>query len=123
MDNFEGQQGSGGGVMGMLEVIESDFLRLKAETSADEKTAQREYDEFMKEATENKEKKHEKETKLRLDKDKALESTSKKLDAANKYFDTLKPTCINTDVNFEERSAARKEEIKALKEAYSILDE
>ena len=40
--------------VGMLEVIESDFLRLKAETGADEAQAAKEYDAFMKEATTNK---------------------------------------------------------------------
>jgi hypothetical protein len=38
MDKYSGQQGSSKGVIGMLEVIESDFLKLKAETSADEAT-------------------------------------------------------------------------------------
>jgi len=132
MEKYQGQQGSSKGIVGMLEVIESDFLRLKAETSADEKMAAEEYDKFMKEADKNKTEKHGKETKLRLDRDKAqnskslqakdLKSTSDKLANANKYYDTLKPTCIEVHVNFEERSARRKEEIKALKDAYSILD-
>lgn len=132
MEKYQGQQGSSKGIVGMLEVIESDLLRLKAETSADEKMAAEEYDKFMKEADKNKTEKHGKETKLRLDRDKAqnskslqakdLKSTSDKLANANKYYDTLKPTCIEVHVNFEERSARRKEEIKALKDAYSILD-
>merc|ERR1719498_384016 len=42
MEKYGGQQGSSKGVMGMLEIIESDFLRLKAETAADEQQAQKE---------------------------------------------------------------------------------
>merc|ERR1711933_512894 len=44
---YKGMQAENGGVIGMLEVIESDFARLEAETTAAEATAQKEYDEFM----------------------------------------------------------------------------
>merc|ERR1711877_44261 len=44
---YKGMQSENGGVVGMLEVIESDFARLEAETSAAEATAQKEYDQFM----------------------------------------------------------------------------
>merc|ERR1712199_118511 len=43
---YKGMGGESGGVVGMLEVIESDFARLEAETKAAEKTAQEEYDQF-----------------------------------------------------------------------------
>merc|ERR1719272_2800241 len=44
---YKGMGGESGGVVGMLEVIESDFARLESETKASEATAQKEYDEFM----------------------------------------------------------------------------
>merc|ERR1719316_2249615 len=44
---YKGMQSENGGVIGMLEVIQSDFARLEAETTAAEATAQKEYDEFM----------------------------------------------------------------------------
>merc|ERR1719389_517116 len=44
---YKGMQSENGGVMGMLEVIQSDFARLEAETKAAEATAQKEYDTFM----------------------------------------------------------------------------
>merc|ERR1719502_1183440 len=44
---YQGMQSENGGVVGMLEVIESDFARLEADTEAAEATAQKEYDEFM----------------------------------------------------------------------------
>merc|ERR1719235_495505 len=44
MKAYKGMQGMKGGVLGMLEVIQSDFARLEAETTAAEDTAQREYD-------------------------------------------------------------------------------
>merc|ERR1719409_1666515 len=44
---YKGMGGDSTGVVGMLEVIVSDFARLDADTSAAEETAQKEYDEFM----------------------------------------------------------------------------
>ena len=44
---YTGMGAEGGGVVGMLEVIESDFARLESDTKASEATAQKEYDEFM----------------------------------------------------------------------------
>jgi DNA repair exonuclease SbcCD ATPase subunit len=132
MEKYSGQQGASKGIVGMLEVIESDFRRLAAETNADEKLAVTEYNKFMSEAKKNKGEKHEKTVKLKLDKDKAefdksqaakdLRLTKDKLLAADKYYETLKPTCTEIHVSFEERAKKRQEEIEALKEAYGILD-
>merc|ERR1719218_547728 len=44
---YKGNQAASGGVIGMHEVIQSDFARLEAETSSAEVSAQKEYDEFM----------------------------------------------------------------------------
>merc|ERR1711865_401454 len=44
---YKGMGAEGGGVVGMLEVIESDFARLEADTKAGEAAAQKEYDTFM----------------------------------------------------------------------------
>merc|ERR1719271_921421 len=44
---YKGMGAEGGGVVGRLEVIESDFARLKSDTKAAEATAQKEYDDFM----------------------------------------------------------------------------
>merc|ERR1711907_496847 len=44
---YKGMGGESGGVVGMLEVIESDFARLEADTKAAEASGQKEYDGFM----------------------------------------------------------------------------
>merc|ERR1712060_409076 len=44
---YTGMQSENGGVIGMLEVIESDFARLEADTTAAEATSQKQYDSFM----------------------------------------------------------------------------
>merc|ERR1712048_1516263 len=54
---YQGMQAENGGVVGMLEVIESDFARLEADTKASEASAQKEYDEFMTDSEVDKESK------------------------------------------------------------------
>merc|ERR1719375_1053834 len=44
---YKGMQSENSGVVGMLEVIESDFARLESDTKASEASAQKEYDTFM----------------------------------------------------------------------------
>jgi len=132
MAAYKGQGSASGGVVGMLEVIASDFQRLKAETTAEEMTAANEYDTFMSESTISKEMKHKAEVKAKLDKDqtefeksesvKDLKAVDKELAKATEYFEYLKPSCLEVHVSYEERVAARKAEIQALKDAYGILD-
>merc|ERR1719263_2703951 len=80
---YKGMQSENGGVVGMLEVIESDFARLESDTKASEATAQKEYDEFM---TESKVDKSSKASSIEH-KTEDLEGTQKELDAALAYFD------------------------------------
>jgi len=129
---YKGMQSENGGVIGMLEVIESDFARLESETKAAEATQQKEYDTFM---TESKVDKAEKETSIehkaakKQDESQALttqredlEMTQKELDAALAYFDKLKPSCVDSDVSYDDRVSRRKEEIESLQEALRILN-
>merc|ERR1719410_1832572 len=69
MAEYKGMGGSSKGVVGMMEVIESDFARLEADTPAAEEQAAKEYDEFMSESTATKKVKHDEEVKLKLEKD------------------------------------------------------
>jgi len=129
---YQGMGGSAGGVVGMLEVIESDFARLESETKASEATAQKEYDEFMTESKVDKSAKStdiEHKTAKKQDQEQALtekkgdlEGTQKELDAALAYFDKLKPSCVTAKVSYEDRVAQRKEEIESLQEALKIIN-
>merc|ERR1719243_297642 len=129
---YKGMQEAKNGVIGMLEVILSDFARLEAETTADEKQAAAEYDRFMKEAAADKLAKHNEEVQLKLDKDQAEFEKSEKeedlalvqeeLNRALEYFEYPKPNCLIVHVSYEERVKKREEEIAALNEAYKILD-
>jgi chromosome segregation ATPase len=129
---YKGMQAENGGVIGMLEVIESDFARLESDTKAAEATAQKEYDEFMTDSKvdkaekstdiEHKTAKKQDEEQAKVTKEKDLEGTQKELDAALAYFDKLKPSCVDSGVSYEDRVGRRKEEIESLQEALRILN-
>ena len=58
MEAYGGQQAGKGSVVGVLEVIVSNFVRLEAETKSAEAIGAAEYDHFMKDAEADKEYKH-----------------------------------------------------------------
>jgi len=128
---YTGQQQRAGGVMAMLEVILSDFANLKTDTEASEAVSAKEYADFMTESSRNtavkqkalemaKADKTAAEEKLRDD-TKDMKLTQDKLLAAERYYEKLEPQCVDKGMTFEERTAARQEEITSLKEALKIL--
>mmetsp|Transcript_47371 Transcript_47371/g.110417 ORF Transcript_47371/g.110417 Transcript_47371/m.110417 type:complete len:675 (-) Transcript_47371:40-2064(-) len=129
---YQGMQAASGGVVGMLEVIQSDFARLEADTSAAEVSAQKEYDTFMTDSEVDKAQKNkdiEHKTAKKQDQEQALvvkhedlEGTQKELDAALAYYDKLKPSCVDAGVSYDDRVNRRKEEIESLQEALRILN-
>jgi len=128
---YTGLQNVKGGVVGMLEVIQSDFARLEAETSAAEDQAVREFKEFTNDAGVDRATKNatiDHKTQQKQHRLSALQSTKKdlnssqeELDAASAYYEKLKPSCVDAGVSYEERVARREEEIQSLKEALEIL--
>lgn len=129
---YQGMGAESGGVIGMLEVVQSDFARLESETSAAEVTAQQDYERFMSDSAvdktaktkdiEHKQAKKGREEQELVEVQNDLTSTQKELDAAMKYFDQLKPSCLDQGDSYEEREARRKEEIESLQEALRILN-
>jgi len=128
---YKGNQAEGGGVVGMLEVIASDFARLESDTTAAEESAAQEYKTFSSDSavdratkaaeTDNKEKlKTRKDGELTTTK-KDLKGAQEELDAALAYYDKLKPSCVDAGVSYEERVARREAEIQSLQEALKIL--
>jgi len=132
MAAYKGMQSAKGGVVGMLEVIVSDFARLFAETKAAEIAAATEYNTFSADSKASAKAKHDLQFKTEMAKDQAefekdgvakdLKATQKELDKALDYQEHLKPVCLEIKVSYAERVAARKAEIEALKQAYTILD-
>mmetsp|Transcript_1431 Transcript_1431/g.3863 ORF Transcript_1431/g.3863 Transcript_1431/m.3863 type:complete len:142 (+) Transcript_1431:1-426(+) len=129
---YQGQQDEAGGVLAMLEVILSDFSTLKADTESAENLAQQTYNDFMAESKKDKAVKSRKIELNKADQTSAeakmrddiadLKFTQDKLLAANRYFDKLKPQCLDNGMTYEERTKARQEEIQSLKEALRILE-
>jgi len=129
---YTGMQSENGGVVGMLEVIQSDFARLETDTKAAEAEAQKAFDEFTSESAVNRAanaKDVEHKTTKKTNQEAALtakkadlEGTQKELDAALAYYDKLKPSCVDAGVSYEDRVARRKEEIESLQEALRILN-
>merc|ERR1719265_503015 len=129
---YTGMGGMAGGVVGMLEVIESDFARVQAETSSAEAEAAKQNEEFMHDSkvdkagkakdTEHKTTKKQNEEAAVTEATTDLEGTQKELDAALRYYDKLKPSCVDSGVSYEDRVAQRKEEIQSLQDALKILN-
>merc|ERR1719421_864021 len=129
---YTGMGGDAGGVVGMIEVIASDFSRLEAETSAEEDQSAKEFLDYSRDSEMDKSsktqdinhktaKKTDQEGAL-TDKRADLAGTQKELDAAMKYYGKLKPQCIETGDSYEDRVAKRKEEIESLQDALRILN-
>jgi len=131
MESGEYKGMGGGGVLGMLEVCQSDFARLLSETEAAEDDAARAFSEFSSDsavdkATKSATAKHkagmkqQKESALVTAKEE-LVGVQEELDAALAYYEKLKPSCIDAGESYEERVARRKAEIESLQEALKIL--
>jgi len=123
---------TGSSIISVLEVAESDFTRLYAETSTEEETAAAAFTKLSEEnalakttkltAVKGKESEI-KSLKVQLshhseDKD----SVSEELDAVNAYLEKLKPQCEDKVMSYAEKKAAREAEIEGLKEALAILE-
>jgi hypothetical protein len=125
--------GASTGIIGMLEVIESDFTKNLAEGSAAEAMAVEAYEKLTQDnkiATTEKstaveyKTKDQKETEARLaglkeDKD----SAQKEYSAIMEYWEKLQPMCIANPEPYAERKRRREAEIAGLKEALTILEE
>lgn len=128
----EKASGAGGGIIDMLEVIESDFSKNLAEEEEEEAAAQTAYDKMTQE---NKVTKTMKEQDVKyktqeftgLDKELSelsgdRDSTNTELDAVMEYDEKIKDQCIAKPEPYEERKKRREAEIAGLKEALSILE-
>jgi len=120
-----------GGVMGMLDVILSDFQRLEASTTQAEVSAEDEFSVFSGDSAVDKAEKSKQvemktHSRQETQSDAAtvksdLQSSQTQLNAAMDYYMKLKPSCVDAGLNYEERVSQRKEEIESLQEALKIL--
>jgi predicted RNase H-like nuclease (RuvC/YqgF family) len=123
--------GAGGGIISMLEVIESDFTKGLSEMIAAEEMAAAQYKQQTKEndiakVTKTQDVKYKTKEAKSLDAAVA-EATSDRtgleteLNAVLDYYESLKKQCIAKPESYEERKKRREAEIAGLKEALEIL--
>merc|ERR1719333_417564 len=124
--------GAGGGIISILEVVETDFSEELAKRTTQEEDAQADYDKMTQE---NKVTKTMKEQDVKyktqeyttLDKEitqwtSDLATTRTELDAVLAYYEKLKDRCIAKPETYEVRKQRREAEIAGLKEALKILE-
>jgi hypothetical protein len=128
---YKGDQEGGAGVIGLLEVILSDFTKLESETTSSEALEEDAYKAYMLESAMDRAMKanainlkdgtkNDKEVALRAAKE-DLKNTKDALDKAIKYYEKLKPDCVDSGVSYAERVKRRAAEIQSLQEALKIL--
>merc|ERR1740124_1777856 len=133
-DNGEAYTGAGGesgGILGMLDVIKSDFERTVKVTTQAEAKAEADYTNFMTESGKSLAEKtvaHDERTTQHDNSVEKLESTDEDLQAESQILVTaieelleLKPTCIDTGMSYEERVARREDEVESLNKALCVL--
>jgi len=124
--------GAGGGIIGLLEVVESDFSKGLAEMQAAESSAVSEYKKLSKaneieKATKGQDAKYKSKEAKGLAKSTAeangdRSTVQSELDAVNEYYTDIKGRCIAKAETYAERTKRRSDEIAGLKEALSILE-
>jgi len=128
---YTGAGGESGGILGMLDVIKSDFERTVSATQKAEAAAETEYQTFMTESSKSLAEKtmaEEQKSKQKDDAAEEYESAEEDLAAQTTLLKTgikelieLKPACEVKPMSYEERVARREDEIESLKKALCTL--
>merc|ERR1719410_754881 len=121
---YTGAQSESGGILGMLDVMKSDFVRTITETETAEAQAEQDHLEFMTESGKSlAEKKEAEEQKVsqrtivmekKADADDDLSSNADILNQQIVELKDLQPACVDTGMSYQDRVARREEEIAAL---------
>jgi chromosome segregation ATPase len=129
---FKKSTGSGSSIIGILEVVESDFATELAKEESAEADAATQYDKITQEnaiikTTKDQDVKYKTQEFTSLDKEIAelssdRDSASTELTAVLEYYGKVKERCIAKPETYEQRKARREAEIAGLKEALSILE-
>jgi hypothetical protein len=124
--------GAATGIIGLLEVAQSDFSKLLADATVEEESAEKEYEKISQEnrvqtAMKDADEKYKTKEVASLEKSVSeftsdIESEQTELDAVLDYYDKLKPGCIAKPMTYEERKKRREAEIAGLKQALAILE-
>jgi len=126
-------QGAGDSIVGILEVVESDFATNLAKEETEEDDAQAEYEKVTQENKVTKTMKDQDvkyKTQDAKSTDKSIadlsgdrETENTELSAVLEYYAKIKERCIAKPETYEERKRRRVAEIQGLKEALSVLED
>merc|ERR1719506_2505566 len=132
-EDYGGKADASKSIIGLLEVIESDFENTISTTTKDEEDAESAYQDFKsKSETSIDDKNTLKDTKdgEKTDAELAITQAEADLKTENENLQNaldellkLKPVCVDSGMSWEERTARREQEIESLKEALKILEE
>jgi chromosome segregation ATPase len=130
--SHEAAEGSASGIIGLLEVCESDFTKGLTEMTAQEETAAADYEAYVKEdeiltVKKQQDVKYKTQEAAALDKSVSelstdLETVTDELTAVLKGLEKLEEMCVAKAEPYAERKARRESEIAGLKEALEILE-
>jgi len=132
-ETFEKAGGAGGSIVGILEVVESDFSKNLATENLQEDDAQSSHDKVSQENAITKTVK-EQDVKYKTQEFHALDKSiselssdrataDSELSAVMEYYAKIKERCIAKPESYESRKGRRTAEINGLKEALQILEE
>jgi len=124
--------GAATGIIGLLEVSQSDFSKLLADATVEEEASAKEYEKISQEnrvstAMKDADVKYMTKEVASLEKSVSemtsdIQAEQTELDAVLDYYEKLKPGCIAKPMTYEERKKRREAEIAGLKEALVILE-
>merc|ERR1719261_1704534 len=130
---YSGAQSESKGIVGILEVILSDFERTTKQTKSDEKDSKETFETFEKDTNDDVDKKEKRikeadgelsDAKSEiLDQEQALSDAKELLEDALGALEELEAMCVKGEETWEERKQKREDEINALKEALAILED
>jgi chromosome segregation ATPase len=130
---YHGNQDAAKGIVGLLDVILSDFERTISTTNDEETSAQSSFETYEQDIKDDNDEKEgditTKKNRIADIKDELVDESEDKDDAitkkdeAKKELQKLKPLCVEGEETYAQRVAKREKEIEALKEAMTLLDE
>merc|ERR1719316_2151139 len=132
-EDYAGNQGAAAGIIGQLDVIKSDFEGAIESTKTAEDEAETAFNDYKSETetdVSDKETSVKDKTTEMKDNEVALSDATEDLrehtelkEEALEELGKLKPACVDTGSDYEEKVARREQEIESLKNAYMIFDE
>jgi len=131
-EDYHGSQSESKGIIGILEVILSDFSRTKKKAAEDDAESKKAFEAFEADTDKDVSAKQKRINKADgelanaeseiLDQQQALSDAEELLAGSKDALDDLKAMCVEGEETWEERKAKREAEINALKEALDIFE-